>query len=71
VDQFDCVSAPTFGTWSQRWWEKRFSCREHYSAYYCTRRSRRPAVTIVTIVLGMAAIAVLIATIAYNATRKY
>jgi hypothetical protein len=65
----DCVLAPTFGTWSERWWEKRFACHELRSAYNCTRQNRRPAV-IVTIILGMAAVAVLIATIAYNATRK-
>jgi CRISPR/Cas system-associated endonuclease Cas3-HD len=69
VEQVDFVVAPTLGTWSPRWWEKRFARHELHSAYYCTRRKRRPAV-IVTVVLGMAAVAVLIATIAYNATRK-
>jgi hypothetical protein len=70
VEQVDYVLAPIFGARSQRWWERRFSCREN-SAYYCTRRNRRPAVTIVTIFLGVATVAVLIATIVYNATRKY
>jgi hypothetical protein len=65
------VSAPTFGTRSQRWWDRRFTRRERRSPYYCTRRIRRPAATVVTLMLGMAAVAVLIATIAYNATRKY
>jgi hypothetical protein len=65
MEKIYCVLAPKFGTW----WG-RFSRRQN-SASYCTRRNRRPAATVVTIMLGMAAVAVLIATIIYNATRKY
>jgi hypothetical protein len=63
------ILATKFGTWSQRWRERFCHCEN--SAYYCTRKIRCPAVAIASILLGIAAAAILIAAIFYGTTCKY